>query len=70
MTDEESNIITYMRHDGTNQQWLVNAEEKTIESAEGGLALDVFQGEYIPGTKIIAFEKSGQDNQQFYIQYC
>lgn len=70
MTDDGSNIITYMRHDGTNQQWLVNAEEKTVESAEGGLALDVFEGEYVPGNKIVAFEKSGQDNQQFYLQHC
>lgn len=67
--DEHANIITYTRHDGTNQQWIVNTDERSIESAEGSV-LDVFEANYVPGNKIVAFEKNGQDNQKFYIQYC
>lgn len=68
--DEGNNIITYPRHDGTNQQWHIDNNSRCIISAGGNLALDISEGKCYPGADIIAYGHHGAQNQQFHIQYC
>ncbi|EFA05980.1 hypothetical protein TcasGA2_TC008806 [Tribolium castaneum] len=63
-----SNLLTYQKHGGSNQQWHVNSDG-TIVSADGNLAVDICRENYTPGNNLIAYRKHGGANQQFTFQY-
>ncbi|KAJ3666687.1 hypothetical protein Zmor_002121 [Zophobas morio] len=63
-----NNVITFCKNGGVTQQWFVNSDD-TIVSAEGNLAIDIFEGKYPPGNKLIAHTRHGAINQQFHFQY-
>ncbi|XP_044264261.1 endo-1,4-beta-xylanase A-like [Tribolium madens] len=63
-----SNLITYQKHGGLNQQWYVNSDG-TIVSAGGNFAVDICSEKYAAGNNLIAYRKHGGANQQFTFQY-
>ncbi|RZC42928.1 RicinB lectin 2 domain containing protein [Asbolus verrucosus] len=66
--ENRANLITYNKHGGTNQQWHINSD-RTIVSAAGNLAVDIYEGKYHAGNRIVAFKTHGNDNQQFHLQH-
>ncbi|RZC32329.1 uncharacterized protein BDFB_003349 [Asbolus verrucosus] len=63
-----ASLITFNRHGGLNQLWYIH-NNKTIISAGGNLAIDIFQAKYNPGNRVIAFNTHANENQLFQFQY-
>ncbi|GAB6030938.1 hypothetical protein CHUAL_007764 [Chamberlinius hualienensis] len=58
-----ANIIVWPGHGGDNQRW-AQQDDGTVKNGNG-LFLDIADGNYAPGTPLIAFNHTGHPNQWF-----
>ncbi|XP_044255292.1 uncharacterized protein LOC123005561 [Tribolium madens] len=64
-----ANIITWpiKNPPSTNQEWFINADG-TVECPVQNLVLDIEEEDLIPGNYVIAYPKTGKQNQIFSLE--